>query len=144
MKFVPNLRFRTLAVVVLGTALTQACDDATPTAPDPAPSFAVTKGPISVDPRSLRIQCTAGAPCTATLYVHVMSPVTFSYQIDGADFILNPLVSTCVQGVNPQGTCYIGVKVATTDIPGRRTATLVISESTGGTSVTVRMSARIS
>jgi hypothetical protein len=144
MQFVPFLRFRTLSVLVLGAALTLACDDAAPTAPDPVPSFAVAKGPLSIDSRSLRFQCNAGLPCTAAMIVTASSPVTVSYQIDGGDFIINPASTTCVQGGTLTGSCNLSVKVATTEIPGRRSATLVISESTSGTSVTVRLSARVS
>jgi hypothetical protein len=69
--------------------------------------------------------------------------VTLSYQIDGGDFIINPLQGDCPQNGTLAASCYLSVKVTTTDIPGRRTATLVISESTFGTSLSVRLAARV-
>jgi hypothetical protein len=143
MRFVHTLRFLSFPAIVLGTALTLACGDGSPTAPDEAPSLAVTSGPLSVDPRSLRITCNAGLPCTGGMYVHSASPVTLSYQIDGGDFIINPLQGNCPQDGTLAASCYLSVKVTTTDIPGRRTATLVLSESTFGTSLSVRLAARV-
>jgi hypothetical protein len=59
------------------------------------------------------------------------------------DFIINPPLTDCPQGGTLAGGCFLNVKVTTTDIPGRRNATLAISESTFGTSLTVRLSARV-
>jgi hypothetical protein len=142
MRFVHTLRSLSFPAIVLGTALTLACSDGGPTAPDEAPSLAATNGPLSVDPRSLRISCNVGVTCTGGMIVHASSPVTLSYQIDGGDFIINSPLTDCPQGGTLTGGCFLNVKVATTVTPGRRAATLVISE-TGGTSLTVRLSARV-
>jgi len=143
MRFVHTLRFLSFPAIVLGTALTLACSDGGPTAPDEAPSLAATSGPLSVDPRSLRMTCNAGVTCTGGMIVNASSPVTLSYQIEGGDFIINPSLTTCVEGGTLNGSCFLNVKVTTTDVPGRRTATLVISGSTSGTSLSVRLAARV-
>ena len=144
MRFVHTLRVRTVPMIVLGTALTLACSDGSPTAPDQASFAAATNSILWVDSRNVRIQCNVGTPCTAGIYVNVYEPVTLSYQIDGGDFIINSAATTCPQGGTVDGSCYLSVKVATTDVAGRRRATLVISESTFGTSLTVRLAARVS
>ena len=143
MRFAHTLRFLSLPMVALGTALTLACSDEGPTAPDQTASFATSGTPLSVDPRSVRVRCNVGLPCTAGMIVHASSPVTLSYQVDAGDFIINPALTTCPQGGTLAGGCFLNVKVTTTDIPGRRTGTLVISESTSGTSLTVRLSASV-
>jgi hypothetical protein len=142
MRFVHTLRFLSYPAIVLGTALTLACSNGGPTAPDEAPSLAATSGPLSVDPRSLRIGCNVGVTCTGGMIVNASSPVSLSYLIEGGDFIINPALTTCTDGGALTGSCFLNVKVATTVTPGRRAATLVISES-GGSSLTVRLSARV-
>ena len=148
MRFTHTLRFFSLPMVVLGTALTLACSDGGPTAPDQAPSFLARSGALSVDSRNVRIQCNVGTPCTAGMYVGASSPVTLSYQVDG-DFEINSAVTTCPQGGTLEGgtvngSCYLNVKVTSTATPGRRTGTLVISESTFGSTLTVHLSAKVS
>lgn len=144
MRFVHTLRFFSLPMVVLGTALTLACSDGGPTAPDEAPTLAASGSPLTTDVRHIRIQCSVGTLCTAGMVVSASSPVTLHYEIEGADFVINPALTTCVQDVTLTGGCFLNVKVATTDSPGRRSGTVVISESTSGTSRTVRLSARVS
>ncbi len=143
MRLVQTLRFLSLPAIVLGTALTLACSDGGPTAPDQAPSLAASSTPLAVEPRNLRIQCTLGLPCTGGMIVTAFSPVTLSYQINGGDFIINPALTTCPQDGTLNGGCFLNVKVATTELRGRRSATLVITESTFGTSRTVRLSATV-
>ena len=130
MRFAHTLRFLSLPMIVLATALTLGCNDTGPTAPDHGPSFvAATNSILWVDSRNVRITCNAGSPCTAGLNVNVYQPVTLSYQVAG-DFLINSPVTTCPQGGTASGSCYLNVKVATTDTPGRRTGTLVITDST--------------
>ena len=144
MRFAHALRFLSLPMIVLGTALTLGCNDSGPTSPDQGPSFvAATNSILWVDSRNVRITCNVGHPCSAGMYVNVYQPVTLSYQVDG-DFLINSAVTNCPQGGTVSGSCYLEVKVATTDTPGRRTGTLVISESTFGTSLTIKLTARVS
>ena len=145
MRFAHTMRFLSLPTIVLGTALTLGCSDSGSTAPNEEPAFvAATNSILWVDSRNVRITCNAGTPCTAGIYVNVYQPVTLSYQVDG-DFLVNAPVTTCPQGGTVSaGSCYLSVKVATTDTRGRRTGTLVISESTFGTSLTIKLAARVS
>jgi hypothetical protein len=69
--------------------------------------------------------------------------VTLHYSLNG-DFLINIGNTSCPQGGAFAGSCTIGLDVGTTQFPGRRSAILTISESTFGTSRTVRLSARVS
>ena len=144
MRFAHTLRFLALPMIVLGTPLTLGCNDSGPTAPDQRPSLiAATNAILWVDSRNVRITCNAGSPCSAGMYVNAYKPVTLSYQVTG-DFLINAPATGCPQGGTVSGSCYLEVKVATTDTPGRRAGTLVISESTFGTSLTIKLAARVS
>ena len=138
-----TMRSLSLLVIALGTVLLGACGES-PTAPDQSPSLAAaTSGPLSVDLRSLRLSCTAGSPCTGGVIVHTTTPVTLAYQVEGSDFEINSGLTTCAQGGMVADACFINVKVASYDAPGRRVGKLIISESTTGTSLSVRLTARM-
>lgn len=104
---------------------------------------AASSAVLTVDPRRVRLKCAQGFGCGIQVIVSSSSPVTLSYSLDG-DFILNVGNTSCPQGGTLAGGCTIGVDVGTTQFPGRRSGILTISESTFGTSLTVRLAARVS
>ena len=71
------------------------------------------------------------------------TPVTMDFFLNG-DFIINPGATSCVRSSTLAGSCTIGVSVGTTEFAGRRAGTLTITESTTGTTKTVRLAARVS
>jgi hypothetical protein len=141
-----------LLPVFVGAALS-ACAGETPASPSglpegaPLPSTiieaAASGAQLSVTPRRLRLKCNQGFPCGAQVVVTSSSPVTLNYFLNG-EFIINFGATSCPQSGILSGSCTIGVQVGTTEFPGRRSATLTISESTFGTSRTVRLAARVS
>jgi len=104
---------------------------------------AASSAVLTVDPRRVGLKCAQGFGCGIQILVSSSSPVTLSYSLNG-DFILNAGNTSCPQGGTLAGDCTIGVDVGTTQFPGRRSGTLTISESTFGTSRTVRLAARVS
>jgi hypothetical protein len=141
-----------LLPVFVGAALS-ACAGETPASPSalpedtPRPSAiiaaAASGSQLSVTPRRIRLKCNQGFGCDAQVVVTSSSPVTLNYFLNG-DFIINFGATSCPQSGILSGSCTIGVQVGTTEFPGRRSATLTISESTFGTSRTVRLAARVS
>lgn len=141
------------AAAAVGVALT-ACGGEMPSSPS-TPSAdgpgltdvaqtAAARSPLSVSPRSVRLQCNSGGfPCDIQVIVTSSVPVALDYFLNG-DFIINAGATTCVRFSTLAGSCTIGVSVGTTEFPGRRSGTLTVNESTTGTSKTVRLAARVS
>jgi hypothetical protein len=72
------------------------------------------------------------------------SPVNLQIGLEG-DFVFNFGSTGCpLDGSVVSGSCTVGVAVGTTEFPGRRQGVLTISETTFGTSKTVRLAARVS
>lgn len=140
-----------VAPLVVGLTLS-ACGGEAPSSPSPpagaAPVagvevLAAASGPLSVSPRNIHLKCSQGSSCDRQVVVTSSSPLTLTYSLDG-DFVINSGATSCPQGGTLSGACTIGIQLLATELPGRRSGTLTISESTFGTSRTVRLAARVS
>jgi hypothetical protein len=139
-----------LPVLVAGVVLT-GCSGESPSSPsgDAPPGrevaqTAAAQSVISVSPRNIRLRCNQGFGCGQQVIVTTSSPVNVQIGLEG-DFVFNFGATSCpLDGSVVSGSCTIGVAVGTTEFPGRRSGTLTISETTSGTSKTVRLAARVS
>lgn len=145
----PLTRWTRYVPVVMGVALIGCGGEIPSSQSDPGigPRFqpaeqpAAARSALTVDPRSVRLRCNAGFPCDIQLVVTSSSPVSLQYSVEG-DFTVNFGGSNC--GGVLAGSCVIQVAVISTELPGRRSATLTLEDLTNGTIKTVRLSARVS
>jgi hypothetical protein len=150
MQFARPRRFLTPSMVIaLGTALTLGCGNDDPTAPEqasPTP-VAATPGPVSakittlfIETGHLRLRCSVGSVCQGQ--VTAESPgYTISYTLTGAGWSIAN--TTCPNPGPLSGVCVMTVQVPTST-PGNYRGAVTFTETSTGTTKTVRLAASVS
>jgi hypothetical protein len=107
-----------------------------------ADQTAAARFPISVTPRSVRVDCSLNTSCTTSVTLSATGAAVFSWSV-ADEFTVNFGATTC-GGTLDNSSCVIGLIVDTSGEPGRRTGVLTIELAGGGPTKTYRLTARVS
>jgi len=107
-----------------------------------ADQVAAARFPISVSPRSVRLNCALNGFCETPVALSASGEVTYDWSVEG--FTVNFANSNCDGSFDSSNTGCVITVVASTSQPGRQEGLLTIREVTTGATRTVRLTARVS
>jgi hypothetical protein len=149
-RLVAGYRGRVVPLVV-GVALA-GCTGENPASPsasggegpqlEKANQAAAARFPISVSPRSVRLNCPLNGFCETPVALSASVDVSYDWSVEG--FTVNFANSNCDGSFDLSNSSCVITVVAFTSQPGRQEGIMTITDRSTGTTRTVRLTARVS
>jgi hypothetical protein len=107
-----------------------------------ADQAAAARFPISVSPKSVRLNCPLNGFCETPVALSAFGEVSYDWSVEG--FTVNSANSNCDGSFDLSNSSCVITVVAFTSEPGRQDGIMTITDRSTGTTKTVRLTARVS